>query len=324
VIKWGLKPLIAAIAVVTLGIGSGVWIHSHSQGVITLDVDGKKTTVVNRGSATVGDLLRSNGIAYHSPDSLKPAASTRLTSNLHIALTHAKRVQLVNEAQEQWVQTMASTVGQLLVQQQIALTDTEYLNVEKSAPIVSNLKIVITHQRKSVDVATRSIPFNTVRKADDNAYKNEERVVSAGQTGEEQITTTTVYRNGKQIDQTVANEMVRQPTDKIIAFGTQDRPVTVASRSESFLSAHTISVVATGYVAGGRTATGAPAEYGSVAVDPRVIPLGTKLYIKGYGNGIADDVGGAIQGDRIDLCFNSEKQAEEFGRQSITVYIVSN
>lgn len=61
---------------------------------------------------------------------------------------------------------------------------------------------------------------------------------------------------------------------------------------------------------------------GLVAVDPGVIPLGTRLFIPGYGYAIADDIGGAIRGDKIDLAFDSHGDAMQFGRQRVTVYIV--
>ncbi|MDR3563389.1 MAG: 3D domain-containing protein [Negativicutes bacterium] len=61
---------------------------------------------------------------------------------------------------------------------------------------------------------------------------------------------------------------------------------------------------------------------GLVAVDPHVIPLGTRLYIPGYGFAIADDTGGAIKGNRIDLSFESRGEAFQFGRQRVTVYIL--
>ena len=74
----------------------------------------------------------------------------------------------------------------------------------------------------------------------------------------------------------------------------------------------------------GITASGRTAKYGVVAVDPKVIPLGTNLYVEGYGYAIAADTGGAIKGNKIDLCFekpNSELMA--FGRQTVTVYILN-
>jgi 3D (Asp-Asp-Asp) domain-containing protein/peptidoglycan hydrolase CwlO-like protein len=74
----------------------------------------------------------------------------------------------------------------------------------------------------------------------------------------------------------------------------------------------------------GITATGLRARKGIVAVDPRVIPLGTKLFIPGYGEALAADTGGWIKNDRIDLCFESLEECFRFGRRKIRVYLVED
>lgn len=72
----------------------------------------------------------------------------------------------------------------------------------------------------------------------------------------------------------------------------------------------------------GITALGIPATYGVVAVDPSVIPLGSRVYIPGYGMAIAADTGGAIVGYCIDLCMESYAEAMNFGRRVVTVYVL--
>ena len=88
-------------------------------------------------------------------------------------------------------------------------------------------------------------------------------------------------------------------------------------------------MIATGYapfVCGGsrsgRTATGIKAGYGTAAVDPRYIPLGTRLYIEGYGYAIAADTGRAIKGNRIDLGYDTYQQAKRVGMRKVKVYIL--
>lgn len=80
-----------------------------------------------------------------------------------------------------------------------------------------------------------------------------------------------------------------------------------------------MTVVATGYAMSGTTATGAPTGWGVVAVDPGVIPLGTRMEIPGYGSGVAADTGGAIQGATIDLWFPTVAQARLWGRRTVTI-----
>src|SRR5205814_7730758 len=81
----------------------------------------------------------------------------------------------------------------------------------------------------------------------------------------------------------------------------------------------TLTVTATAYTLQGHTATGAPVGYGVVAVDPSVIPLGTRMTIPGYGEGVAADTGGAIQGAVIDLWFPTAAEAANWGRRTVTI-----
>jgi 3D (Asp-Asp-Asp) domain-containing protein len=82
-----------------------------------------------------------------------------------------------------------------------------------------------------------------------------------------------------------------------------------------------MTVVATGYAMNGNTASGAPAGWGVVAVDPSVIPLGTRITIPGYGSGVAADTGSAIQGAAIDLWFPTRAEARAWGRRTVTIQL---
>ncbi len=80
-----------------------------------------------------------------------------------------------------------------------------------------------------------------------------------------------------------------------------------------------ITVMATGYSLTGTTATGVAVGYGIVAVDPSVIPLGTRMTVPGYGEAVAADTGGAIRGARIDLWFPTVAEALAWGTRSVTI-----
>lgn len=85
----------------------------------------------------------------------------------------------------------------------------------------------------------------------------------------------------------------------------------------------TITFETTAYTwTGNRTATGTWPSRGTVAVDPEAIPLGTKLYIEGYGEAVAADTGSGIQGDIIDLYMDSEQECWDWGRQQVEVVVV--
>ena len=103
----------------------------------------------------------------------------------------------------------------------------------------------------------------------------------------------------------------------------------LAANSPYHKLVHVYTMEATAYTAltakanpTGYTANGMRAQYGIVAVDPDVIPLGSHVFIPGYGLAIAADTGGAIIGHRIDLCMDRYGDAIRFGRQPVTVYVV--
>ena len=110
-----------------------------------------------------------------------------------------------------------------------------------------------------------------------------------------------------------------------LAVETKSRQLTAVASGrpaptiEPGLGGRTLTVTATGYAIKGHTATGAPTGWGIVAVDPSVIPLGTRMTIPGYGSGVAADTGAAVRGATIDLWFPSLAQARAWGRRTVTI-----
>lgn len=98
--------------------------------------------------------------------------------------------------------------------------------------------------------------------------------------------------------------------------------VSRGARNAGFREAIYMDSTAYSPLAGSHTASGSEVAVGLVAVDPSVIPLGTRLYIEGYGYAYAADTGGAIVGNRIDLFFDSEWQCNQWGRRTVKVYIL--
>lgn len=120
-----------------------------------------------------------------------------------------------------------------------------------------------------------------------------------------------------EIEARASQVAVQQAASAVTSSGSSPAVVPVAGPIAA--EGRTITVVATAYTLGGTTATGAPVGYGVVAVDPSVIPLGSRMTIPGYGEGVAADTGGAIQGARIDLWFPSAAAAAAWGSRAVTV-----
>ena len=136
-----------------------------------------------------------------------------------------------------------------------------------------------------------------------------------------------LVKNGKRVGRTLLKEERREPERVLFLMG---RSGFAASRG-AFVRHKVLTMSASGYDASpatigrgatGRTATGRHAEYGVVAVDPRVIPMNTIVYVEGYGFALACDKGGAIKGNRIDLCYDSRSAALRFGRRTMRVHVL--
>jgi 3D (Asp-Asp-Asp) domain-containing protein len=115
----------------------------------------------------------------------------------------------------------------------------------------------------------------------------------------------------------VAPESAPATTEAVAPATTAPTPDTATDPPAA--GGRAITVSATGYALGGTTATGLPVGWGVAAVDPSVIPLGTRFVVPGYGEAVAADIGGAVRGNTIDLWFPSVAQAQSWGRRTVTI-----
>lgn len=154
------------------------------------------------------------------------------------------------------------------------------------------------------------------------------RLVKAedGKSGTVKRTYRIIYRDGKPVGKELIKEERSVAKDTVFYMGREGYPTSRGSWSRSKV----IVMEATAYTDspaenGGstRSATGEPLIYGVVAVDPRVIPLGTKLYVEGYGFAYACDKGSAIKGNRIDLLMPSVSASNNWGRRRVKVHVLS-
>lgn len=151
--------------------------------------------------------------------------------------------------------------------------------------------------------------------------------VQFGIDGEIRRTYEVVLEDGKPVEKKLVKEERIEPTPAVFHMG---KPNSRAISRGSYTRTKVLTMESTAYTPDAgrknptfRTSTGTRAEYGVVAVDPKVIPMGTLLYVEGYGFGIAEDTGGAIKGNIIDVCVETRAEAYKWGRREVKVHIFS-
>lgn len=221
------------------------------------------------------------------------------------------------------VSTDKETVGELL--DDLANTiDTDYIleDAKESDPIEAMMTLSLTSVTEKTVASTEAIPYKTVERTNDSLKSGESRVVQEGKDGVASVISKEVYHGDELIDtKFVEKKVVTAAQNKIVEVG----PKNVINGMKYSKAINAKVTAYTPYDAGcnGITASGTRAGYGTIAVDPRVIPLGSRVYIPGYGVATATDTGGAIKGNRVDVCYSSLSEAYGWGVRNVTVYVLS-
>lgn len=236
--------------------------------------------------------------------------------------------------------TSCKTVKELLSDLKIKVDDDDIVIPDLDTELKSEGKISIIKVDVKVIEKEVEAPFKTIKKKNKELTHKQSKILIQGVNGKNKVKCKEYYAGDKLIKEEVIHvETLVKPIDQVFEEGTKD--VFTNDRGD-FTARKAIKMVATAYEAGPRstgkrpgdkgygiTASGARAKRGTVAVDPRVIPLGTKLYIKSltpgvpdYGFAIAQDTGGAIKGNKIDLFMDTVWECLQFGRRPVMVYIL--
>lgn len=221
------------------------------------------------------------------------------------------------------VSTDSTTIGELL--DEISATiSTEYLLEEHNEEdaLTDMMTISLTSVTEKIIGKSETIPFKTIEKTTTALKPGERRVAQEGKEGQSSTLNKYIYHGSELVStEVVETKVVTKAVDEIIEIGASN-----VINGMTYKKAINAKVTAyTPFDAGcdGITATGAQAKKGVVAVDPSIVPLGSKVYVPGYGVAIAADTGGAIKGNRIDVCYETKNEAFSWGVQNVTIYVLS-
>ena len=239
------------------------------------------------------------------------------------------------------------TLADILERLELTWNEGDTLSQSLDTLAFDGLNLAISNVVVEEQTYTTAIPFETVYVDDDNMEKKATKVRTQGVEGEMLCTAQVTYINGQETSREVLSEEVtKEAVDKVVAVGTGKNLVKTTSSGIrigngtitlpsgevlTYKSSKTFNATAYTHTDAGCdmiTATGTTVHWGTVAVDPRVIPYGTRMFIVSndgeyvYGIAVAEDCGGDIKGDRMDLYMPTYAQCMQFGRRTCTIYFL--
>lgn len=304
-----------------------------------------ETTTVKTRASSVNELLEETGFDLKEEDRLNVPSDSRVNNNDEIILTRGKKVTIKTNQGEKVVSVTKADATDALVQ-------AGYIPGEHDEISVKGDVIELVEIGHDEDTQTETVSFETEYIEDDELPEGETRVLSEGSDGVKEIKSAVTYRNGQEISREIISEDITvEPENRVIVKGTlKPTPAPKAGVRAAFGPAPVnesgdtingmkyskkIMMSATAYSTlpsenGGYSvsAMGNPLRYGIAAVDPSIIPLGSRVYVTSsdgswsYGVASAEDTGGAIKGNKIDLCYDGSSSVSNFGRRSCVVYIL--
>lgn len=298
---------------------------------ITVTIDGTPTSIVTYKS-TVKETLEDKEITLGPKDKISPDLHTEIKDKDTISIKRAVNVKVAVDGKNLDILTSDEDITTLLSVEGITLNSIDKISPAKETKLSEGLKIdIIRVENKNITEST-PVDFKTVIKKNNSLSNTVKKIAQDGKVGEKQTIFNVIYENGKEVSRKLVSEaIVQKPMDKVIVQGTYpSMPVSrggeVLPYSKTFTARATaywaVRGVGRTYTASGRLAVRNPEGYSTIAVDPRLIPYGTKLFIEGYGFAIAADTGTGIKGEKIDVYFNTLAEAKRWAVKHVKVYIL--
>lgn len=335
--------LLCVICAASLGAVNDMAVKQITIKEINAFEDAENSIVVKTRQTTVGKLLSENNIVIGEYDNVSRLNDEELSDDSTITVRRGVPFTVTTAEGVVNVSTTKATVGEALVEAGIASNDTDEVSPAKESAVSAGMNVTVARITVSEEVKEKNIPYTTTKKETNSLCKGEKKTVQQGENGVKEVTYRITKRDGEEIDREVISErIICEPTEEIVQIGTKVKASAPASaaalpsrgtlryRASYKMRATAYDPSSTANGGSSRTATGGVPRYGVVAVDPNVIPLGSRLYIESadggkswvYGYAVAGDTGGAIKGSRIDLCYNSKSEAHRFGVKQANVYVL--
>jgi len=277
--------------------------------------------------------LQENGIILRPGDLVLPDVEAPLAAGLSVYVYHADKVNVFLPEGDTVIYSRASTVEAALAEAGMPLGERDRVEPSRDVPLEDGMDVYVYRVGVRTVFEDEEIAFDTVARADPDLEWGKVRRAD-GQEGVLHREYEVTYENSEEVGRTLSREWVeREPEDAVVYYSGQDG-VSAAGIPDGLQVVQVLHVYATWYSPAssgkppsspgyGMTATGVPVTMGIVAVDPSVIPYGTRMYIPGYGVGEAADCGGAVKGNIIDLGY-PDGVTPNWSSRWIDIYILGS
>lgn len=281
--------------------------------------DGSLPFVIRTTATTVGEALREAEITLYLGDRVQPSLGSQVSTGLRVFIERSKPVTFQMDGRLFRTRTRAKTVGDALTELKVGISGADRINPSLDTALLDHTLIAITRVREEIAVSEEIIPYETVFEPDSNLAIDTQQVVNPGAVGINRRRYRVRYEDGQEVARNLLDSWVAQEaTRRVIAYGQLIEPksatladgtqITYWRRLRAYASSYSAATagVSRDSPTYGRTYTGEQMRNGIVAVDPRVIPLRSKVYVTGYGYGDALDTGSGIIGRHVDLGYADE------------------
>lgn len=338
-----LKQLAMLLILSAFAVTAGIKLYDNISKDVKV-IDNGKPIVVKTMGGTVEEALEQMDISIRPDDYINMPLDTTLDTDILnvINIKRAVPVNIMIDGQLRELWSYKDTVEEVIKENGIVLGPLDrFEGVSATSKVIENMNIQVVRVNEEIITEEVDIPFAVVERPNKTMNDGETDIVVNGENGIREKYYKIVYEDGKPTERLyVSEDVVKAPVDQVVEFGTvlnfrnsRGDLVRYSKVMNMKATSYTSSFVDTGkhpdHPAFGITYTGMKAREGVIAVDPKVIPLGTKVYVEvpgaapDYGFAIAADIGSAIKGNLIDLYFDTSDQVRKWGRRNVVVYILN-
>ncbi|WP_028591682.1 3D domain-containing protein [Paenibacillus massiliensis] len=347
------RTTLVALFLVALITMISILVYIQDKKQVSLVIDGEAVTLETR-EALLHELLQKENITLEPHDMISMPLNGAIQDGDEVVIKRAAPVQITADHQSKTLYTTEKTVGDAVKSLGYKVSSKDIVTPALDTQVSSNMDIKIVRVTTQSLEQEAEIPFQVIKTADPSLFKGDNRVLRSGKAGVMIQNIEKEYHDGVLISKRmVSKEVATNRVDRVVAVGTKKPVVLAASTGPANAKTASASVASTGnnvvskagidfkykkvlnnvsmtaYSSqepgiGTRTASGTRVTEGrTIAVDPNVVPIGWWVYIEGLGFRRAEDTGGAIKGNKIDVYYDNLNHALNFGRKSgITVYVI--